>query len=178
MPRYIAFLRGINLGKRRIKMDALRALFEELPFTHVATHLASGNVLFDSTARSPAKLEPMIAAHLQARTGWEVPTLVRTRAELEHIVAHAPLGDLFADQPDASTQVTFFPEPLPAKTVAQVVATRTATDAFAVIGRELYWRCATKLTQSVVWQNQHDNPLTLPVGTTRNLNTLRSLLEL
>ena len=46
MGDYIAFLRGINLGRRRVKMDELRGFFEQLKFTRVATFIASGNVLF------------------------------------------------------------------------------------------------------------------------------------
>ena len=48
MPRYVAFLRGINLGKRRPPMSELKRLFEELGFTNVATFIASGNVLFET----------------------------------------------------------------------------------------------------------------------------------
>ncbi len=175
MPRYVAFLRGINLGKRRIKMDALRALFAELPLTDVATYIASGNVLFTSTSRSAAKLEKTIEAHLLERTGWEVPTILRTAAELHQVVTDAPLGDLFADQPHASTQVTFFKAPLPAELATRITATRTATDRFAVIDREAYWRCAVKLTESIVWEDKKTNTYTLPDGTTRNLNTLAQI---
>ncbi|WP_221031883.1 DUF1697 domain-containing protein [Actomonas aquatica] len=178
MPRYIAFLRGINLGKRRIKMDALRALFAELPLTDVATYIASGNVLFTSSSRSPAKLEATIESHLQTRTGWDVPTVIRSLPELQRIVDEAPLGDLFTDQPHASTQVTFFKTPVPAELASRITATHTATDRFAVIDREAYWRCATKLTESIVWNDQKNSTYTLPAGTTRNLNTLQAILAL
>ncbi len=178
MPQYVAFLRGINLGNRRIKMDDLKALFEELPFTEVATYIASGNVMFTSSARSATKLEATIATHLEKRLGYPVPTLVRTRREVTDIVTHAPLGDLFTDSPVASTQVTFFTQPLPDDLAAGICEVRTATDRFAVKGRELYWRCATRLSDSVIWQNPKQNPHSLPAGTTRNLNTLRKLVEL
>ena len=46
MQRYIAFLRGINLGKRRLPMSQLRDLFEELGFDDVDTFIASGNIVF------------------------------------------------------------------------------------------------------------------------------------
>ena len=56
MARYVAFLRGMNLGRRRITNDALRAEFEALGFGGVATFLASGNVIFESP-------DPAVAAH-------------------------------------------------------------------------------------------------------------------
>ena len=51
MTRYVAFLRGINLGKRRVVMTDLKRAFEDAKFQNVATFIASGNVLFDSAVR-------------------------------------------------------------------------------------------------------------------------------
>src|SRR5258707_14040108 len=64
MHHYIAFLRGINLGNRRIKMDQLRALFEEMKFSDVATFIASGNVIFSSKISDAKKIEKQIETHL------------------------------------------------------------------------------------------------------------------
>lgn len=73
MPQYVAFLRGINLGKRRVKMDHLRDLFEKMGFTAVSTYIASGNVLFSSTSRSSSKLEVLIEKELESALGHAVP---------------------------------------------------------------------------------------------------------
>ncbi|MCC5023520.1 MAG: DUF1697 domain-containing protein [Candidatus Synoicihabitans palmerolidicus] len=67
MPHYFAFLRGINLGKRRIKMDQLQAIIAELPVTNVKTYIASGNVMFTSPSRHAVKLATTLSAHLTAR---------------------------------------------------------------------------------------------------------------
>ena len=48
MPQYIAFLRGINVGGHRVKMDRLRELFEELSLRDVSTIISSGNVIFSA----------------------------------------------------------------------------------------------------------------------------------
>jgi len=61
MQRYIAFLRGINLGKRRLLMSQLKALFEELGFDDVETFIASGNVVFSSKVTNTSRLESQIA---------------------------------------------------------------------------------------------------------------------
>jgi hypothetical protein len=50
LRRYVAFLRAINVGGHVVKMDRLRTLFEGLGFANVSTFIASGNVVFDSTA--------------------------------------------------------------------------------------------------------------------------------
>ncbi|GAB5559945.1 MAG: DUF1697 domain-containing protein [Synoicihabitans sp.] len=176
MAGYIAMLRGINLGKRRVKMDHLSELFEELGFTQVRTFLASGNVRFETRATAESKLQAKIARHLESNLGYAVPTLIRTDAELKRIVAEAPLGDLFNDGPKPSTQVTFFSEPLPPEIKNVLTAIRTPTDALAVDGRELYWRCAIGISQSTLWKSPALNPLQIPDGTTRNLNTLTKMV--
>lgn len=53
MGRYVAFLRGMNLGGRRIKNEELRLRFEELGFVDVATFRASGNVIFSADRAKP-----------------------------------------------------------------------------------------------------------------------------
>lgn len=157
-------------------MDHLKTIVEKLPVTAVDTYLASGNVLFSAARRSATAWETMLADHLAAELGYAVPTLVRTRREVAQIVADAPWGDLWADAPDASTQVTLLAAPLEPERAAAIAAHRTATDVFAVRGREIYWRCAVKLTASIVWQQPKDNPLNRTSGTTRNLNTLQQLV--
>ena len=81
MQRYIAFLRGINLGKRRLAMSRLKALFEKLGFRDVETFIASGNVLFSCKATDTSALESRIAKHLHASLGYEVDTSVTPLSE-------------------------------------------------------------------------------------------------
>ena len=56
MARYIAFMRGINVGGHQVKMDDLRKWFEALEFDNVATFIASGNVIFEAGRAKPATL--------------------------------------------------------------------------------------------------------------------------
>ena len=81
MPRYIAFLRAINVGGHTVKMDRLRQIFDSLGFSNVETFLASGNVVFETTAQDTAALETRITAGLRAALGYEVATFLRTPAE-------------------------------------------------------------------------------------------------
>ena len=82
MTRYVAFLRAINVGGHTVKMDRLRALFEELKFANVETFIASGNVLFDSASKSTDAMETRIERHLEKALGYEVATFVRPLASL------------------------------------------------------------------------------------------------
>ena len=82
MPRYIALLRGINVGGHRVKMDRLRGLFEARGFEDVATFIASGNVIFSSDSVDAASLGRDIEEHLENELGYEVATFIRTPAEM------------------------------------------------------------------------------------------------
>ena len=178
MPKYLAFLRGINLGKRRIKMPDLKAVFEQLPVRDVSTFIASGNVIFPSRQSDPCLLEQKLSTHLESRLGYPVDVVIRTPQELSVIVNESPLGELWADQPLARTHVILHAESIAPEDAATLNACRTPIDSFCVIDREVYWRCAGKMTDSTVWKTPALKALKLPVGTNRNLNTLQKLAVL
>lgn len=110
MAQYLALLRGINLGKRRIKMAALRKDFEEWGFTAVRTLLASGNVVFESAAGDPAKVQAKIEQGFIDRYGWEVPACVRRRPEILDLVEGKPFEGV-EDAKHIQKYVTFLAEP-------------------------------------------------------------------
>src|SRR4051794_184860 len=85
MERYVAFLRGMNLGGRRIKNEELRAEFEALGFEEVATFRASGNVIFAASKESESRLRERIEAGLGEALGYAVPVFLRSCAEVAAI---------------------------------------------------------------------------------------------
>src|SRR5688572_27315385 len=85
MPRFVAFLRAINVGGHVVKMDRLCALVESAGLANVSSFIASGNVLFDSK-KAPAAVEALIEKTLKADLGYEVITMIRTAAEIGAIV--------------------------------------------------------------------------------------------
>ena len=177
MPHYVAFLRGINLGNRRLKMDDLRARFEELNFTAVAPFIASGNVLFSSTERSDARLADKIEAHLAKKLGYEVDTFVRTRAEVAAVAAFRPFPKADMAAPTSSIYCSFLKEPLSPTQVKGLLTCRTEVDEFRIEGREFYWLCRIKSNESKVWASSQMRALKLPSSSARNLTTIRRLAE-
>jgi uncharacterized protein (DUF1697 family) len=91
MTAYIAFLRGINVGgSKLVNMARLRAAFESLGFHNVRTLLASGNVLFDARATGAGALTATIERKIRQTFGLEVSVILRTRRNLEKLVAAGP----------------------------------------------------------------------------------------
>lgn len=175
MPHYVAFLRGINLGNRRIKMDRLRELFTELEFGCVETFIASGNVLFESGAADGRKLEKRIEDHLRRSLGYEVDTFVRTRAEVAAVAGFRPFPPAELADPANTVHAGFWREIPGADLVRGLLSCRTETDEFCVEGRDYYWLCRIKTHESKVWNSPKMKALKLPSSTMRNLTTLRKL---
>jgi uncharacterized protein (DUF1697 family) len=114
VPRFIAFLRAINVGGHVVTMEKLRALFEALGFKNVETFIASGNVIFESRSTDTVALERRIEARLLKALGYEVVTFVRTDAEVAAIARYRPFTESQVQSAGAFC-VGFSLEPLPAE---------------------------------------------------------------
>jgi uncharacterized protein (DUF1697 family) len=173
MPRYFAFLRAINVGGRTVRMEQLRVLFGEMGFANVETFIASGNVVFDARARSATGLERTIEAHLRKALGYDVNTFVRSAGELAAIVNR----DAFppADVAAAHALYVAFLGKTPAPAVRERLSrASTAADEFALHGRELYWLCRVRFSDSAFSGPPLEKATSAPV-TVRNMTTLRKL---
>lgn len=93
--RYVAFLRGINVGgSKKVPMKDLKEAFESLGLSNVRTLLASGNVIFDSPIESPARLQDDIENKLNEAFGFPVKTIVKNLRDIQKLVALAPFKDI------------------------------------------------------------------------------------
>lgn len=173
MQRYITFLRGINLGRRRIQMSRLKALFEELGYSDVSTFIASGNIVFRTPSADPGKLELTVQKHLQLSLGYEVETYIRTDTEVADLVAQHP----FPGEPreGSTVQVAFIKKALAPVTAAQLAACSTQEDMFTASGREYYWLRRGRISDSDIWQSPALKALKLPPATMRNMTTIQKL---
>ncbi|MEX2100011.1 MAG: DUF1697 domain-containing protein [Acidimicrobiia bacterium] len=173
MARYVAFLRGINVGGHNVKSDALRGRVEALGFTAVATFLASGNVVFVAGGMEPAMIEERIAEGLHAALGYAVPTFVRRDDEVARVAAEQPFGP--AEPAEGSTLHIGFVGARPgAKERRAVLDLSTAEDRLAVEGRELYWLRRGPLMESSISGPALERALGMSM-TLRTANTVRRL---
>jgi uncharacterized protein (DUF1697 family) len=175
MARHIAFLRGINVGGRRVKMPELRRLFESLGFTDVETVIASGNVVFESPEGRARDLGRAIERHLAQALGYEVATFLRTIPELAEVAAQKHF-DLSKETPDAVLYVIFLRD-RPAETVEQALrALDTDNDETRVAGREVYWLRRARGKDSEVFGVRIGRLLGAET-TVRNMNTVERIVE-
>lgn len=147
MPRFVCFLRAINVGGHTVKMTELRALFESLGFDGVETFIASGNVIFESRSKDANALERKIEDHLRKSLGYEVATFIRTVPEVHAVAQHKPFQESQLKSAVA-LNVAFLAEPLGAEVIRAVMAFKTAIDDFHVHGREVYWLRKKKQSES------------------------------
>ncbi len=149
MTTYIAFLRGMNLGKRNIKMDELRAIFSELKFTNVRTYIASGNVIFDAKEKDEKKLTAKIETHLKEKLGYEVFVMLRTHAELAVVLKNNPFKDATGAK---GTYISFFAEAPPKATAKEIEKNSSDTEIFKFRERELYMLFYVGFSESVFFK--------------------------
>ncbi|MBL9121541.1 MAG: DUF1697 domain-containing protein [Phycisphaerae bacterium] len=172
MPRFIAFLRAINVGGRLVAMAALRKHFEAMGLDEVETFIASGNVLFTSAKKEPA-LRTLIERTLAKELGFEVATLLRTTDELTTLAGSKVLAKARTGVP--TTVVGFLHEPLSAAAVARLKGIETDVDRFTVEGRHIYWLCSVKQSESKLTLAKLEKAIGGP-ATFRGVNTVERLM--
>ena len=147
MPRFVALLRGVNVGTaKRVPMADLRALLSGLGYTRVATLLNSGNAVFDAPAGRPAQHAAAIAGRLQI----EVPVIVKSAREFAAIVGENPI------QADASEHsrllVAFVQDAKALSGLAPLASLVVPPEQYAVGKGAAYLLCASGILESTVAQ--------------------------
>jgi uncharacterized protein (DUF1697 family) len=174
VPKYVAFLRAINVGGHTVKMDHLRELFASLGFSNVETFIASGNVIFDSAARNTAALEKKIEAFLLKMLGYEVATFIRTPGELAAVAQYKPFTDSELNAEGNTLYIGFLPRSPTDSAVEKLLASKTDGDDFHLQGREVYWLIRTSFSESKFSGARLEKTLGM-AGTLRNSTTVRKL---
>jgi uncharacterized protein (DUF1697 family) len=177
MARYVALLRGINVGgKNPIRMTELKLCFEAQNLEDVVTYIQSGNVVFTSRASSAADIERRLEGALAATFDCRTSVMVRSRKQMQEIVERAPKG--FGADPDKYRyDVIFLKAPLTPSAAITSVKTKPGVDQVAAGATVLYFsRLSSKAAQS-----QLPSIVMLPIYksmTIRNWRTTTTLLEM
>jgi uncharacterized protein (DUF1697 family) len=174
--RYVALLRGINVGGRNpVAMADLRAAFETAGYGAVRTYIQSGNVLFESDAPSTS-LENDLEGMLERRFGFPLVVVVRSHRQLRTTVDKAPPG--FGEAPDTyHSDAIFLKHPLSSRQAMRVVQLREDVDqAWTGSGVLYFTRLSARRTQS--WMSRIVGTPEYQQMTIRNWNTTTKLLSL
>jgi uncharacterized protein (DUF1697 family) len=139
----------MNIGGRRITNADLCACFEALGAVSVSAFLASGNVVFE--AKGAAKVVARrVCSGLNEQLGYEVPTFLRTAAEIRAVADQDPFADRAGAVDRGKLQVAFLMAAPSAAAVASALEHESDDDWLCVIGRELFWLPVGRLSDSAL----------------------------
>ena len=173
MPRHLALLRGINVGRaKRIRMEELRQAFAELGYTEIQTLLNSGNVIFTSSRRLAANAPVRLEETVRDRTGVSARMILLTEAELSTIWADRLLLKLANDPTRLLVAVPSTPADI--VKLQKLVRNDWKPEALAVGGRAAYLWCPEGVIASPVFKAVERE--LLDEVTTRNWSTLTRLV--
>lgn len=177
MTKFITLLRGINVsGQKLIKMEALRAAMQELPFQGVSTYIQSGNILLSSDGKNGPEIGRMIREKILERFGFDVPVIVVTPKDLETAVLENPFASKTTG--DSTQPYIGFLSHIPdAADIEVLKAIDFGPDEFTVKGKRIYLWYAhsagnTKLSNAVIEKKLR------VTSTARNWKTVRKLIAL
>jgi uncharacterized protein (DUF1697 family) len=175
--RYVALLRGINLGGNNlIKMDALRAEFENLGFKNVVSYINSGNLAFDTAKSSEKKLSDKIEKSVEAMIGRNINVMIREQSDIHKIVAKDPFKGKYESHKEM--HVLFMKDEMPADKKKLLLEQQTDDEKIVVHGREIYCHLKRGVAESVILGKNFIEKKLKVSTTARNWRTVEKLGEL
>lgn len=175
--RYIALLRGVNVGgKNKLPMPTLKAAFEQEGFTEVASYINSGNLFFSSGLDDPLQLRARCEGLIAKDFALEVPVAVFPAQTLVEALAHAP-GWWGGGRDSAHNAIFVMPPATMAEIFAEVGEAKPEYEQVDYYGPVIFWSAPLKTfsrtrLSKVVGGRARRNI------TIRNANTARRLAEL
>jgi uncharacterized protein (DUF1697 family) len=178
MPTFIAFLRAVNVGKRKYPMAELRETLTEAGFEEVATHIQTGNALVRTSMRSRAKVIAALEKAMLEDRGFAVPVVLMTPAELRETYDEAQrFAEEFAGQGNEiqGHYLTLLAEP-PSAAMAKKVEARSEPREEVRVGKRAVHLLLAKPYHEAATSNA-EVERHLGVATTRSLTVITKLVE-
>jgi uncharacterized protein (DUF1697 family) len=174
--RYLALLRGINVGgSRKVDMKRLKATFEQAGMDEVRTYINSGNVIFRSDSTEASQLVQVLESAIQSTFGFPVMVILREADKIRALVEALP--ETWVDGKEAKCDIMFLGEDIDSEEVLDQLTIKPEIDDVRYIPGAVVWRAdrskitksgMMKLTGTKLYANM----------TVRNCNTVRRLYEL
>jgi uncharacterized protein (DUF1697 family) len=174
--RYIALLRGINVGgNTMIKMSELKAAFENLGFENVVSYVNSGNLAFDTRKSAEPKLASKIEQAVENIIDKQVLVMVRERSSINEVLEHNPFEGQY--ETHKQMHVLFLKETVPPDKQKEILSLATDHERIAIRGREIYALLLGGMAESLLGRGLLEKKLKMPM-TARNWRTVEKLAEL
>jgi uncharacterized protein (DUF1697 family) len=175
MKIYIAILRGINVsGHKPIKMDALRAMCEQLNFKNAKTYIQSGNIVFQYKQTNTETLEKLISKKIKETFTFDVPVLVKDADELKLILKNNPFVNK-RNEDITKLHVTFLSHQPEKINCDKIKEGNYGADEFIISGKNIYLFCPVSYGNSKLSNTFLENKLKV-TATTRNWKTINELV--
>jgi uncharacterized protein (DUF1697 family) len=178
MSKYIAILRGVNVGTgRKVPMADLKKLCESLGLKNVQTYIQSGNLIFELAQPEPiSALETRLQKAFSETFGFEIPVLIRTAEEWADSIAQNPF--LKEENVDIDRLHLTCLKELPSPELMEKIKTyQYLPDRYEIIGRNVFIFCAAGYGTSKLVNSFFESKLKIS-ATTRNWKTVMQLNEL
>ncbi len=173
----ISMLRAVNVGgHNKIKMDALRTLYESLKLRDAQTYVQSGNVIFRTKEPDLTSLGRRIQNGIERKFGFRPDVILRTASELRDVIARNPFAKRRGIEP-SKLLVTFLAEDPGAEARDKVRSIKADPEELRIEGRELYIYFPNGIGRSKLSLAAIERALKTP-GTGRNWNSVTKMLEM
>ena len=170
-------IRGINVsGQKKIKMDELRKMYEDIGFKKVTSYIQSGNVLFEDKSKNQNELAKRIEKKISEHFGYDVSLFVLTPDELKSIRKLNP----FVKRKDVDVRrlyVSILLNKPDSALVEKLIVVNFEPDEFVINDKTIYLYCPVSYGNSKLSNNYFENKLKV-IATTRNWNTVNELIRL
>lgn len=176
MKRYIAFLRGINVGgHRKILMADLKSLFLKMGFSNVITYIQSGNIVFDTESSLNCKIAAeLIQKEIKQEFGFDVPTIVLATEDYSNTISQNPF---LKEYPIEKLFLTMLSENPKKELLEKVNSLSFLPDQFVIIGRYIFGYCEGKYHQTKISNQFFEKQLDVS-ATSRNWRTVLKMASL
>jgi len=174
--KYVAFLRGINVGgNRKVEMLKLKRCFEKIGYKNVSTYINTGNVIFESNKKSTKTLASEIEKALKKTFGFPIPTVVRDEKNIQKVAKAIPAK--WENNKDQKTDVLFLWEKFDKKATIQLIKTTPKVDTLKYIDGSIIWN-VDRAKYNKSGMNDFIGTDVYKHMTARNVNTVRKLATL
>lgn len=177
MKRYIAFLRGVNVGgKNKIPMVELKSGFEKLGFSEVKTYLNSGNVSFSTDEEDIGILTNMTETRIKEQFGLAIPVFIVTNEALDDILGHAP-GWWGTDDKEIYDNLIFIMPPATfAEVFHEIGEPRGELEKIEAYKEAVFWSFSRKDYQKTNWWSKTASAKIGNKLTIRTANTVKKIV--